>query len=137
MKRVNTILLFIGLLLIGGLIWGNIAVVSAYNEGKAEITGIYKLYEGRIFFTDQTEYDRFKSELANRTDVSIIKIDELSSENPLIMFRVALDSDAEFPYGTLTEEKVWYAWDLTSLIFGLFLVDLLGGFLIVGYCLFC
>ena len=136
MKRLNVVALLIGLLLIGGLIGGNIAIVSAYNDGKTEVIQVMKTYQGRVFFTDEPEYDKFKNELATRDDLIIKDLQELSSAKPLVIFRITVDGTATFTYGTLVDEHIWYAWETSSLIVSLLLLNLLGGFMLFIYRLF-
>ena len=72
-------------------------------------------YEGRIYFDNLAEYQEFKEYLATNPDIKIVELEVLSSSDPLVDFKLTVNSDKFVPYGAATSRRYQYN-ELTIMI---------------------
>jgi len=124
MKTPATVLLVVGLCLIV------LAVFCGLTAIRAEAIPTVYRYDGKALMSE-VEYTSFK-EIVACENVTIFEMSVYSSENPLVVFDVAVPADVAFNWGVrwvYAEDYVMDSWKL----WGLWIVCIGGG--IVGVVL--
>ncbi len=107
----------------------NLVLASPTASGKtlvAELCALKHVLEkdGKVIYLTplralaNEKYEEFKKYLADYPDIEIVKLDVLSSENPLVDFSVKIPGGAPFPWGEV--EATLYGSDIGKLSFMIF-----------------
>jgi hypothetical protein len=90
------VFLFLILAILTGLGYGIHYLHVDYHENKDVIS--HQFYSGRVHLSS-SEYEEFKSFLADHPDIYISNLEVYSSEDPLVKFAVTTYGGLEFPWG--------------------------------------
>jgi len=90
---VATLLTCLACLAVGLVLWH-------YSTDELDVID-HSVYSDRLYLSAD-EYEDFKMALADKPEVSIDKLEALSSPNTLLDFRITAPEDTTFPYGERT-----------------------------------
>ena len=96
-KSIALRLAMVAVVVAGGL--GFFSLMGA--ESRLPRVPDYRIYEGRVYLSN-TEYAEFKRFLADNPNIDIQEMTSLSSDNPLLDFKLRVNGDQVIPYGENT-----------------------------------